>query len=116
MRKPHLAAQRDVRAAIGAPLAVAGGQRRPLADAVGGQDRGAARRRGEKRGGRVRGVMIGEEDLLSRGTPSCDEMMPRTQTFSPSVFLIACGNDRHERGNARSAHVRMRSNFSMLRS
>ena len=24
--------------------------------------------------------------------------MPRTQTFSPSVFLIACGNERQERG------------------
>ena len=43
-------------------------------------------------------------------------MMPRTQTFSPSEFFIACGNDRHERGKARSAQVRMRSNFSMLRS
>ena len=27
--------------------------------------------------------------------------MPRTQTFSPSEFFIACGNDRHERGKAR---------------
>ena len=43
-------------------------------------------------------------------------MMPRTQTFSPSVLLIAFGNDRHDRGNARSVHVRIRSNFSMLRS
>ena len=54
--------------------------------------------------------------IFLRGTPRCDEMMPRTQTFSPSEFLIACGNDRHERGKARSAHVRIRSNFSMLRS
>ncbi len=43
-------------------------------------------------------------------------MIPRTQTFSPSVFLIAAGNDRHDRGNARSALVRIRSNLSMLRS
>ncbi len=43
-------------------------------------------------------------------------MMPRTQTFSPSEFLIACGKERHDRGKARSAQVRMRSNFSMLRS
>ena len=42
--------------------------------------------------------------------------MPRTQTFSPSEFLMACGNDRQEWGNDRSAQVRMRSNFSMLRS
>jgi hypothetical protein len=54
--------------------------------------------------------------ILSRGTPRCDEMMPRTQTFSPRLFFIACGNDRHDRGNARSVHVRIRSNFSMLRS
>ena len=40
-------------------------------------------------------------------------MIPRTQTFSPSVFFIACGNDLHDRGNARSADVRMRSNFSI---
>ena len=43
-------------------------------------------------------------------------MMPRTQTFSPSEFFIACGNDRQECGKARSAQVRIRSNFSMLRS
>ena len=43
-------------------------------------------------------------------------MMPRTQTFSPSEFLIALGKDRQERGKARSAQVRIRSNFSMLRS
>ena len=43
-------------------------------------------------------------------------MMPRTQTFSPSELLIAPGNDRHDAGNARSVQVRMRSNFSMLRS
>ena len=54
--------------------------------------------------------------ILLLGTPKCDEMMPRTQTFSPNVFLIACGNERHECGNARSAHVRIRSNFNMLRS
>ena len=43
-------------------------------------------------------------------------MMPRTQTFSPSVFFMARGNDRHDRGNARSVHVRIRANLSMLRS
>ena len=40
-------------------------------------------------------------------------MMPRTQTFSPSEFFIAGGTLRHERGKARSALVRMRSNFSI---
>ncbi len=54
--------------------------------------------------------------IFLRGTPRWDEMMPRTQTFSPSEFFIACGNDRHECGKARSALVRIRSNFSMLRS
>ena len=43
-------------------------------------------------------------------------MMPRTHTFSPSEFFIACGNDRHDRGNARRIIVRIRSNFNMLRS
>ena len=51
------------RAAVRAPLAVADRERRPLADAVGGQDRRAPRRRGEERGGRVRMVVAGEQDL-----------------------------------------------------
>ena len=51
-----------------------------------------------------------------RGTPRSEEMMPRTQTFSPSEFLMAWGNDRHECGNVLSALVRIRSNFRMLRS
>jgi len=54
--------------------------------------------------------------IFGRGTPRCDEIMPRTQTFSPSEFLMACGKDRHERGNVRSAQVRIRSNLRMLRS
>ena len=41
-------------AAAVAPLAVADRERRPLAHAVGGQDRRAPRRRGEEGGGRVR--------------------------------------------------------------
>jgi len=54
--------------------------------------------------------------IFERGTPSCEEMMPRTQTFSPSEFLIAWGKDRQEYGNVRSADVRIRSNFRILRS
>jgi hypothetical protein len=54
--------------------------------------------------------------IFLRSTPRCDAMMPRTQTFSPSVFFMARGNDRHDRGNARSVHVRIRANLSMLRS
>ena len=50
------------------------------------------------------------------GGMGIDATMPRTQTFSPSELLIAPGNDRHDTGNARSVQVRMRSNFSMLRS
>jgi hypothetical protein len=53
--------------------------------------------------------------IFERRTPRCDEMMPRTRTFSPSEFLMAWGKDRRERGNVRSAVVRMRSNFRMLR-
>ena len=41
-------------------------QRRPFADAVGGQDGRAARRRGEERGGGVRLVVLGEQDLRAR--------------------------------------------------
>ena len=41
-------------------------QRRPFADAVRGEDRGAPRRRGEERGGGVRRVVLGEQDLLPR--------------------------------------------------
>ncbi len=43
-------------------------------------------------------------------------MMPRAQTFSPSEFFMALGNDRQDLGKVRSVHVRIRSNFSMLRS
>ena len=43
-------------------------------------------------------------------------MMPRAQIFSPSEFFMAIGKLRHERGNARSVLVRIRANFSMLRS
>ncbi len=50
----------------GTPLALADGQRGPLADAIGSQDRSAARRRGEEPRCRVRLVMAGEQDLRSR--------------------------------------------------
>jgi hypothetical protein len=42
--------------------------------------------------------------MLRRGTPRYEAMMPRTHTFSPSELRIACGNDRHDRGKARSEH------------
>ena len=64
--KPDLARERQRGRAAGAALAAADGERGPLADAVGGQDRGAARGRGEKGRGRVRGVVAGEEDLAAR--------------------------------------------------
>ncbi len=54
--------------------------------------------------------------ILLLGTPKCDEMMPRTQTLSPSEFCIAFGNARQEWGKARKAQVRMRSNLSIGRS
>ena len=43
-------------------------------------------------------------------------MMPRIHTFSPSEFLMALGKDFHEYGYVRSADMRIRSNFRMLRS
>ena len=44
-------------AAVGATLAVADRERRPFADAVGGEDRRAPRRRREEGGRRVRFVV-----------------------------------------------------------
>ena len=79
--------------AAGPARAAAGGQRRPFADPVGGEDRRFPGRRGEEGGGGVRLVMLGEQDLAP-GTPSREEMMPRTQAFSPSMFFIACGKAR----------------------
>jgi hypothetical protein len=103
MREPDLAQRGDLGAAVGVTLAVPDREGGPFPDAVGGEDGCAPRRRREEGG-------------LRAGTPRCDEMMPRTQTFSPSEFFIAWGNDRHERGKARSVQVRIRSNFSRLRS
>ena len=65
----------------GAPLAVADRERRPLADAVGGQDRRAPRRRGEKGGGRVRLVVAGEQDLRPRHAE-----MRRDDAAHPDLF------------------------------
>src|SRR6266496_2699979 len=48
------------------PAAMPDGERGPLADAVGGQDRRTARGSGEERGCRVRLVVTGEEDLVPR--------------------------------------------------
>src|SRR6266700_6222743 len=50
------------------------------------------------------------------GTPKCDEIIPRIQTFSPSEFFIALGNARQDWGKARKAQVRIRSNFNIGRS
>ena len=51
--------------------------------------------------------------IFRPGTPRRDAMIPFTQAFSPSVFFIACGKLRQERGNARSAVTTMRSSFSI---
>ena len=69
MREPDFAQCGDVGASVSAvrmPLPVADGERGPLADAVGGQDRGAIGRRRQERGGRVRLVVPGEEHLRPR--------------------------------------------------
>ena len=65
MRKPDLALERDV-GAVGPPFAVTGRERRPLPHAVGGQDGRTTSRRREKRGGGVRRVVPGKQDLLPR--------------------------------------------------
>src|SRR5262245_6035539 len=66
MREPHLAMQSDLGATIGPALALTHGQSGPLADAVGGQDGGPPRRRGEKRRGRMGRMMVREQDLVPR--------------------------------------------------
>ncbi len=64
MREPDLALQRDVGDAVRTLLAVTGRERRPFAHAIRGEDGRAPGRRGQKRGCGMRGVVIGEEDLL----------------------------------------------------
>ena len=66
MRESDFAKKLDRRAAVRPPLAVTDGERRPLAHAVGGQDRRARRRSGEEGRGRVRVVVAGEQDLRPR--------------------------------------------------
>ena len=53
-----------------------------------------------------------EKRILLPGIPSQLLMRPFTQSFSPSMFFIAWGNEENVRGHSRSAIVRMRSNFS----
>ena len=65
MRKPDFAQALIVVGPFARRSPCADRQRRPLADAVGGQDRRAARRRGEERGGGVRLMVLGEQDLAS---------------------------------------------------
>src|SRR5471030_2403986 len=60
MRKPDFTQERDRRGAVRAALAVAHGERGPLAYAIGSQDRRATRGRGEEGGPRVRLVVFGE--------------------------------------------------------
>ena len=68
-------------AAVRAPLAVADRERRPLADAVGGEDgRASCRRRQERRGG-VGLVVPGEEDL-----PAIDAEVRRDDAAHPDLF------------------------------
>ena len=55
-----------MRVPSGAALAFADGQRRPLADPVGGEDRRTPGGRRQEGGGGVRLMMLGEEDLRAR--------------------------------------------------
>src|SRR5262245_24920187 len=81
MWESDLAAKADIRTAVGPALALPHGQCGPLADAVGGQDRGAPRGRREKRGRRVRRMMIGEQDLVA-GHPE----MRRNDAANPDLL------------------------------
>src|ERR671935_2045808 len=88
MWESDLAAQRDIGGAVGAAFPLADRQRRPLSDAVGGQDRGARRGGGEKRGGRMRRVMIRKQDLVARHAE-----MRRNDAADPDL-LPQCVLDR----------------------
>ena len=98
MREPDLAQQRDVgarRPARRSPWPTVSVAHSPTPSAV----RIAARRVGAvRKAAAACDSWCSVNRIFFRGTPRCDEMMPRTQTFSPSEFFIACGNDRHDRG------------------
>ena len=81
-----LPAQRDAGAAAGTPLSLADRQRGPLADAIGGQDRGAAGRRREKSRRRVRLVMAGEQDLRPRHAQLRGDDAPHPDLFAERVL------------------------------
>src|SRR5438067_1224121 len=63
VREANLAQHLELGAAVVAHCASPDGERRPFADAVRGEDRGLARRRGQKGRRGVRLVVLGEEDL-----------------------------------------------------
>ena len=65
VREADLALQGDVGALCPAATAP-GGERRPFADAICGEEGGGPGRRGQESGGGVRLVMFGEQDLLAR--------------------------------------------------
>src|SRR5262249_60529009 len=65
VRISDLAKQRDAGVAAGPALAAAGRERRPLADAVSGQDGGMLRRRREEDRRGVRVMVVGEKDLVA---------------------------------------------------
>ena len=62
----------------------ADGGARPLAHAVGGEDRGVLQWRREKRAGGMREVVLGEEDLASKFSAS--RICPFTQSFWVSIL------------------------------
>ena len=68
MRKAQLAQQLDCDRAFVGNVSAAQGQGRPLADAVRREDGRAPHRRGEESRGRVRLVVLGEEDPIARDT------------------------------------------------
>ena len=99
----------SVRLAVALPC----GQRGPFADAVGGQDRRASCRRGEERGGRMRDVMIGKQNLLSRHAEVRRDDAAHPDLFSERVLHGVRKRAPRSRERAQRADVRIRSNFSM---
>ena len=65
VREAELADELERRAAVVGDRAASERERRPLADAVGGEDRGLPGRRSEERGRRVRAVVLGEQDAVA---------------------------------------------------
>jgi len=92
-----------------APLAPVRRERRPFPDAIGRQN-GRALDRGREKGCRRMGLVVArEEDLLARHR-QMRRNHPARHIFSPRQLLHGAWETPPDRGNSRSALVRIRSN------